>query len=640
MRVSTLLVALLPSLAAAQSPRFTPGPCPFEPGDWLDQERIECRTLTVPENRDRPGGRTLRLAVAVMKSTAPNPLPDPVVFLSGGPGTAALVNVPAFSRSALFRAIREKRDLVVWDQRGTGRSEPAFCPDLSAALLSAEFTGADPVPIVSACRDRMLAEGLDFASYNSASGARDLDDLRRALGVERWNLLGTSYGTRLALTALRDTPDGIRALILDGVSPIGLAGEDHRVENAARSLELVFRQCAADAACRREYPTLEADLYAAIAELDADPLPIVLPDSTLFPGGRVPLDGRNFLMGIFRALYDRHLVPLLPELIRQMRARNRDLLAGLAGALAPDPARENPWLLYAVECYEQAPLRSPDTVAAIGARHPRLAALADTAAGRICRAWHDHRADTALLRRPVASEVPVLLSSGEFDPVTPPGYARRVAEHLPRSRTLEVRAMGHATLPFTACTRALTIAFLDDPGRPLDTACLGGLPPVSFITDLRLVPGIARLARPNPVRMAWAGVTLALLASAVIFWPVGFLLRRLRRLPAPPRDGRHLARPVAALAALAACGFVAGLALAAVRAAARNPFILGLGLPGSSAPLFWIPWLVLALTLATLGLLVIAWRRRWWGTPARLHFTLVAAAGTSFVVFVIATGLV
>jgi pimeloyl-ACP methyl ester carboxylesterase len=646
-----LLFLVAPRVAAQPLPRFEAGPCPFEGGDWLQREQIECGRLLVPENRDRPDGRTLRLAVAVLRSRDADPRPDPVVFLSGGPGGAAVRFAASFSTSPMVRAIREERDFILWDQRGTGYSDPDFCPDKSAELLAVDYgTLVDEdrltaaLRLVSECRERMLEEGLDFSAYNSVTSARDLDDLRRTLGYERWNLLGVSYGTRLALTAARDVPEGIRGMILDSTSPPSVAGDDYMVANFARSLDLVFRQCEADEACRRLFPDPEAEFYAAIDELNAEPLEIPMADTARFPAGRVILDGRTFALGFFQGLYSRHFIPLAPHAIRQMRQRNLDLLAALADALAPDPQTENPWLGYSVECYEQAPLLSVANEAEIGAQYPRLGLIRDTIFLPVCEAWHGVRADTALLRRPITSDIPTLVAAGEFDPITPPRYGQLVADELPHSQYVEVRGMGHGTLPFTACTRGLVVAFLEEPDSPLDTSCLAELPAVGFITDLHIAPEVgAALGRfaiePEGGLIIWAGGTLLLLASGLLGWTATAVVRRLRRRPRLPRDGSRLARWLAGLAALAAIGFVVGLVLLVRGVPASNPYVLAFGIPGSAAPLLWLPWLFLTLTVAVVVLVVPAWRRGWWGRVGRIHYSLVVAACVSFAVLLMSQGL-
>lgn len=654
--LAVLVIALSPSPAHASAPnaqsqsRFEPGPCPFEVAGPEDG-KLDCGTLIVPENRDRAGGRTLRLAVAILRSSSPTPRQDPVVFLSGGPGGAFVRFTRQFADGELFRAIRAERDLVVWDQRGTGYSEPTLCPDLAGRLVgvdllpgTAERRIGAAVEIVAECRRRMEADNLDFSAYNSATSARDLDDLRRALGYERWNVFGASYGTRLALTAARDVPGGIRALVLDAVSPT-VGGVDDGPANFARTLERVFRQCEADPACRLEFPNLEAEFDALVAALDAVPLRAAVSETTVFPNGEVVLDGRAFALGLFQGLYSKHFIPLVPIVMREIRARNTHLLASLAEALAPDPETENPWLYYLVECYEQVPSLSSSGAADVTSRHPRYALVYDWNFGPICEAWHGERADTTLLRRPITADIPALVAAGEFDPVTPPANGRLVAEHLPRSQYVEARGMSHGTLPFTDCTRELTLAFLDDPDRPLDTVCLDALPGVSFVTDVHVTPGVARLARrlTNERSLAWslwAGATVLVLLWAVVGWPVVRLVRRGRRgTGSPGVSGARLAWPVAWLASVAALGFAVGIGLVIRGVAASNPFVLALGIPGPAAPLLWIPWGVLVLTAGALAYAVLAWRRGWWTESRRIGYGLVSTACVSFLVLVANLGL-
>ena len=635
--------------AGGQPPsRFEPGACPFEGGEWLAEERIECGTLVVPESRDRPDGRQLRLAVTILRSRSDNPRPDPVVFLSGGPGGAAVRFAAGFSRGVLWNMIREQRDVIVWDQRGTGFSEPAFCRDRSAELMATELGVMTPEErvrearrLLQECRERVLAEGLDFSAYNSVASARDLEDLRVALGYERWNLLGGSYGTRLALIAARDVPEGIGAMILDSTSPTDVGGEDFMQDDFARSLDLVFRRCEGDAACNALFPDLEDEFYAAIEELDAEPFVVPMADTARFAEGRISVDGRLFAGGIFQGLYRQAFIPLLPHAIRQIRARNDALVRALAAELAPDPETVNPWLEYSVECYEQAPLLSAETAAAVQARHPLLPDLASPSLVAVCDAWHSERADPALLRQPVAVDIPTLVVAGEFDPITPPGHGRRVAAALPHSQYFEVRGAGHGALR-SPCPRRLAVAFLNSPEQTLDTSCLDELPRLAFVTDLRIAPGVAaaatRLAAgPGLGDMARGGTTLLLLASTLIAWPAAALVGRLRASPAATteRDGRRLAWPLAFLTGLCAIGFVAGVGLVVRNVAARNPFILGFGLPGAAAPLLLLPWLATLLATATVVCAVLAWRRRWWGRWQRLYFSAVAAAGAAFVALLI-----
>ena len=225
--------------AASRTSQFLSAPCAFvvPSGAW-----VQCGWLTVPENRLRSGGRNIRLHVAIYKSRT-RPLPDPILWLVGGPGGRANL----FASKLYDQVVKPyiaKRDFIVVDLRGSGYSQPALdCPNPSGP----------PVEWVPACRERLTSMA-DLDCYNSAAVAADLDDLRRALEIREWNLLGESYGTRYALSAVRDYPQGIRSVVLDSVVPPEIdefADGPGKFEGALNAL---FADCAADPKCAVPFP--------------------------------------------------------------------------------------------------------------------------------------------------------------------------------------------------------------------------------------------------------------------------------------------------------------------------------------------------------------------------------------------------
>lgn len=646
-------MALPATPAAAQDaeiPRFEPGPCPFE--TTAPVEGVDCGDLVVYENRDDPAEGTLRLAVAILRSFSDTPEPDPIVFLSGGPGNRSVISTPQRARSNFWNRHRQTRNIVFFDQRGTGYSNPTFCPGMNVTFSAVLYQGLSPTEVrtrqVAATRDcyeRMRAEGVDFSRYNSATSARDLDDLRRALGIDRWNVLGGSYGARLALTAMRDTPDGIRSVILDSTLPPNVRGLVNRPSNLSRSLHLVFDQCAADAACRAAFPTLEHDFYALLDSLEREPIELAMDDTTRFPGGRLVIDDVLLLGGVFQGLYNRHFIPLLPLLVRETKTGHTDFWRALADQLADDPHQTSQGLQKSVRCYEDAPFNPPALIDSARAQYPRLAPFFETIYNHhaICDAWHDVRADS-LEFRPVQSEIPTLILAGEFDPVTPPSYGRIAAQTLPNSTFIEAPALGHGVGAHTACTRDLMGAFWDAPSQPLDTRCVADLPPVSFVTDVHINGGVYPLAQriqqgPGLPFMAGLGLMGLLLLSGVLAWPIGYVWRRLRGQRRDTTGLQQGARWSAGLASLGALAFLVGLALAIQGAAAANPFVLAFGVPGAAGWLFALPWIVAALTIAVAVLAVRAWRQGWWTPAHRAHYVLIATACVGFLAFVSTWGL-
>jgi len=654
MKASILLVlsvAMIAAVAKAQDelPRYEPAACPFEGAERRDD--VRCGYLEVPEDREHPAGRTLRLAVVVLKSHSDTPRPDPLVYLSGGPGGPAVESSARRLESPFWNRYRQDRDLVFFDQRGTGYSDPKFCPEMDVALYTASFRGlsvaeqrAFEVEAVRSCREQMLAEGIDFRFYNSATSARDLDDIRRALGYDSWNLFGISYGTRLALTAMRDTPGGIRSVTIDSTQPPNAPAADAN-EKLTRSLRLVFDQCAADANCSTAFPTLEHDFFSMLDDLEANPMVLTMGDADRFPGGRIVVDGTLMAAGAFQGLYDRAFISVFPLFVREVGGRNTDVLTALADGLAQDPSYLSQGLLYAVDCYERIPRDTPEMIRADRSRHPELEVwheFGDETA--ICDAWHDARAEASEAEA-VYSEIATLVAAGEFDPITPPSYARLAAESLPNSTYIEVPGVGHGAIPFTDCTKDIFEAFLDDPTRPPDTSCVAEIPPASFVTDVHMSPGIYRLAKqiqdgPGLARIAGLGLMVLLLITAVVGWPLGWVVRRIFRRPLARTGGAKAARWLAAATALQALGFCGGLVAVVLQAVGDNPFLLAFGVPGSARALFFLPWLVILPTLGVALLAVVAWKQRWWNTPGRVHYLLVAAACVGFVVWVGMLGLI
>jgi pimeloyl-ACP methyl ester carboxylesterase len=643
-----LACALLCGPACAQEamPRLEPAACPFEGAEG--REDVRCSFLVVPENRDAPSGKTLRLAVAVLKSTGTEARPDPLVFLSGGPGGPSVENTIARLSSPFWNRYRATRDLVFYDQRGTGFSDPKFCKEMSFDLITATFRGlsatdrnAFVVDAVNACRKKMLAQGIDFAYYNTVTSARDLEDLRKALGHEQWNLFGGSYGTRLALTAVRDAPAGIRSVVLDSTWPPNAPIADSKAR-LARSLNLAFEQCAADANCRSAYPALRQDFFSALKDFEANPMILEMGDRDRFPDGRIIVDGNLLAWGVFQGFYDEGFVKVFPLVVRELGARNEDVLIALADGLVQELS-VSLGLQYAVECYDWITRVNPELAAADASRHPELEvwqAYADEQ--EVCKAWHGHRADDSALQA-VHSEIPVLIFAGEFDPITPPAFGRLAAETLPNSTLIEAPATGHGVVPYSDCTMKVMEDFLARPSETLDTSCVAAIAPIRFTTDVYMNPGIYRLAKqlegPSTIRMLGAGAVLLLLLSAVVSWPLAGLVRRIRRRSLSMPAGARNARWLAALTSMVGLAFVVAVGAVIAMTVEDNPYLLGFGVPGSARPLFILPWLLMLGTGGVVVLAVVAWRRGWWTLAGRLHYSFIACACVALIAGIASSGL-
>ncbi len=460
---------------------YRPFACPFSvPADMV----VECGFLSVPEDRSDPNSRDIQLAVAIVHTLSPNPLPDPLVYLAGGPGGAALESTMLFARA--WAAFLSNRDFVLIDQRGTGFSQPALdCPEssqLAQELLGQEISRAEKVEaeVTTAlhCRDRLASAGINLAGYTSADSAADLEDLRLALGYQQWNLFGISYGTRLALTALRDYPEGIRSVILDSTYPPQVNLFTEMPANLHRSLNTLFDNCASNAECNQAYPDLKQVFSTLMEQLNAEPVVVYPVHPVTGEVVKVRVDGVELLSLMFRLLYDSGSIPSLPQLIYATRDGDYSLLTRMQQRrLARGSGRFSHGMYFSVQCSEEIVFTSPEEVVSAIEAYPQLQAFF---AGipentreifALCDAWGVTEPDP-IENQPVSSDIPALILAGEYDPITPPAWGYLAASKLSTSYVYEFPGTGHAVISRGFCPQRLIQDFLHDPTTPPDGSCI------------------------------------------------------------------------------------------------------------------------------------------------------------------------
>jgi pimeloyl-ACP methyl ester carboxylesterase len=480
--------------APAEKPRppatYTLGDCPYKlPTSY----KVECGVLSVAENRSDPQSKTIQIQGAVVKTDNPSPAPDPVVYLAGGPGSSGSGELSIVLGP--YSALLEKRDLVVVDQRGTGTSQPSLaCPEYRKAYFEAlgqqlpynQFSAAS-MAALPACQLRLQSEGIDLSAYNNAESAADLEDLRQALGYEQWNLLGTSYGTRLALTVLRDYPKGVRSAILDSTFPPQVEPYSGWIYSQERAFRTLFDRCAADEMCSAAYPNLEQDFYALLDKLDAEPLIVEKANPFTQKKYEVLVDGDMLVNLIFLIFYDTTAIPHLPKLIEDALQGDTKTLARFMDPLFIIPSSIAWGMHYSVLCSTESVFTDYAQVEKdVDEAEPRLAQgmLNDhRLALETCAAW-DRDAPGKEENRLVKSSVPTLVLSGEFDPVTPPEWGEQTAEALKHGYFYQFPGISHGVIwwnDFTnGCSNQLVLSFLDDPSQAPDVACLVEVPELEF----------------------------------------------------------------------------------------------------------------------------------------------------------------
>jgi pimeloyl-ACP methyl ester carboxylesterase len=381
-------------------------------------------------------------------------------------------------------AVLAKRDVLSIDQRGTGRSRPLLdCPEVNQAAMSmvppAMMMMNGVAEALGRCRTRLAGMGIDLNQYQTSAAADDVEDVRRALGIAQWNLLGGSYGTRLALEVARRHPGGIRTLLLDSVSPpdVDLIGESGG--NSVRVLESAWAICAAQPACNAAYPNLGMVFTQSVARLNAQPARLL--------AGLLTVDGDTYMQLVLFMMRSPMSMPGLPELVYQVSEQNYGQLqsqllqlaqasmGGAGGGIAMG-------LHLSVMCADYMPFTSKAMIEAKAAAVPMelRSAILRTGLGYIdnCKAWNVQPSAAAVFQ-PVQSPLPSLVLAGSMDPATPPRWAQQAARTLPAGHYVELKGVSHGVFP-TPCGSALLPPFLDTPTQKPAPACLGLLQDVQF----------------------------------------------------------------------------------------------------------------------------------------------------------------
>lgn len=446
-----------------------------------------CGTLEVFEDRERRTGRKIALRVVVLPAIASKPEPDPLFFLAGGPGQAA--SELAGTVAPIFQRVRERRDLVFVDQRGTGSSNPLDCelhdPD---DLASAFEMDSYPLEKLRECRERWDA---DPRLYTTPLAMDDLDDVRAALGYPRVNLYGGSYGTRAALVYLRRHPERVRAIVLDGSAPVAMRLPLPVGDDAERALTKLFSDCAADASCNAAFPRLEETFHTLLRELEAAPRTVRLKDPRTAEEVSLTMTADALAGGVRAALYSGELSSLLPLAITRASEGDWSSFVALVGAFASDGISIGMFL--SVVCAEDVP-RIGDEERARALEGSRLGRSGIRSILDACAEWPigtlpDDYAE------PVRSDVPVLALSGDLDPVTPPRWGDEAIRGLTRARHIVAPGTGHGVFGRGCAPRVLASFLASADPDVVDDSCIQELRrPPAFVTPNGPVP---RPVRPT-----------------------------------------------------------------------------------------------------------------------------------------------
>ena len=439
------------------------------------RSQVKCGKLEVPENYQKPDGDKIAVNFAVLPAIDDSEYKTPLMFLAGGPGQAAVELATVLNR--VFSEVRKTRDIILVDQRGTGES----------SALSCEFEAVDNV--YSSLSDELNPQEIkdcvsqfkgDVTQYNSENAIRDFDAIRAALGHEKLNIYGGSYGTRAGLVYMRMFPESLESVVLDSVGPIevpiGMFGQ-----SGARSFNLLIDNCKNSGACHKAFPNLAEEFQTVKARLAKAPVSIDILHPRLGTPTKLVIDEAKFTGNLRFQLYGMEGRSMVPLVIHQAFLGNYQPLTGL---MARTEGEQLVYigLLFNIICNEDIPRLSAADKAA-DANNNFDGKASHLAWELVCPFFPEYRPSKDFYQS-VTADIPTLILSGNLDPVTPPSNGEHSANSLPNSHHIIVENASH-TVAMSTCASDIVNEFLTskDP-KSLDESCLKDIPQESFMTSV------------------------------------------------------------------------------------------------------------------------------------------------------------
>jgi pimeloyl-ACP methyl ester carboxylesterase len=445
-------------------PRFESAPCVFRLSSELSKLKKRCGFVVVLERHGLARGRAIRVFVMVLQRGA-QPSINALIYLNGGPGASSAFLGTALT-GELASAFTTKEDLILFDQRGIGFSQPAL------------NCGGDMV----LCRELYTRAGTEISAFNSVENALDVGDIRAQLGYEKLDVYGISYGTLLAQHVMRLNAHGVRSVTLDAVLPVGVNALLDNIATKDRALRRVIEACETDSRCVLAFPNLYFQLEQAFEKVRNEPVVVRIRGGERSGGFDLKLNEYMVYGFLIASLYDTNANSRIPLFIHALAIQDSKSLEQI---LSPYFAIENvsievdafaQGMYLSVVCREMVNLNPKEWATTLGFDvlpiYRELSIKPSSGVAQNCQDWKPGVASAADLE-PVVSGIPTLILTSKFDPVTPSEYARAVASHLEQSQVVEFIG-GHGVLNKSAnlsCGNKIFQAFLEQPEVKLDASC-------------------------------------------------------------------------------------------------------------------------------------------------------------------------
>lgn len=455
---------------------------------WADTNKINCYLIPVERNYEKPRNKNYLLAAAVAPALTSN-AKEPILYLHGGPGIATLCNLPKYLNLKTFALLREDHPLVFFDYRGTGFSEPSFCPALNDTIK--RISNGNPsiideiqrsVLAYSNCKQELEEQDVLLSDFSSLQSAFDAETVRQLLSVEEWNIFAVSHGTTVALNMMRSFPDKIRSVILDSPFPPNAPWSDF-IHPFDLSFSLLEKEIAADSIDSKFFQSVRTDFVNISNKLRHKPFKIKLQSKENKNTKNYLFNANDFAWSIWTAMLDPYSVALVPLALKEIAADNDSVL--LQWALTfNDP---NSFGTYseaqskAILCYESKPKSMEETENYLLQHFPDFKGFIKPGLEQALFETYRPESPPLAYFDPVQSTIPTLIYSGQYDPVCPPLFGKLTAKSLINSTFILVTAASHAAIYTDSCTRNIGKQFFQNPQSIPETDCLTQRNKIEFV---------------------------------------------------------------------------------------------------------------------------------------------------------------
>ncbi|QHI35433.1 Tripeptidyl aminopeptidase [Kordia antarctica] len=601
--IGIFFLGFLPPLTAQNSVSFEEAKSFYPYAKVLKNDSIIWGYLSVPENWEKEDTNTIKIGVTVLKSRENKEDVPAVVFIQGGPGASGVSNIWSWR----LHPLRKTHDIVLFDVRGTGFSKPRLCPNLGEEFLkilaknqSEVEDEKQKVNAALACKQELIRKGIDTDAYHSGSVAKDLHALMSNLGYKGWSVYGVSYGTYMAQVYASIYPEDVTSLVLDSSIADIKAYYTENTSNYMNSLNKVFDACKNDPNCNQQYPNLEETYYEVINEMENNPITVPV-SKNFIEGESFTFNSEDFKVAIQQALYNKQLVEVIPLLIHQFKDKNKDALGNLVTAFSSLLMMDY-GVYYCVSCNETLPNNELSNFELNVSKYDKLhGGLAFYKSDfKVCDKWNINKPDSLFKNfdlDPLKEEnFPVLIFSGEYDPITPDTNGEKVAERFNTAHNIPGSTYGHVP-GFTGIGKSVATSFIKNPNQKPDVMAFKKVVKMEIVKDITVNKGVAKMGNSlnemNLIFLAPLVIAISVMLVFILVYSFKIFRKKYNNL------SDNLVRGLSILSSTLGLICLIGLVGALLKVTEHNYFILAFGLPQNYAYLFTLSIVFLVLVILT-----------------------------------------